>query len=86
MNNEDLIRIGFKKVDHFTVMDSLTYSLGRNRFLSAGCVGSPNEFLCIYEAEDETRITDLVCLHNWDYDKELTIEKVEGLIKLILGN
>lgn len=28
-------------------------------------------------------ITDLVCLHNYDYDGYLTEEKVESLIKYI---
>jgi len=87
MTNEDLIAIGFKKIPHFTVANSVIYPLGRHRHLSAGCVGTPNEMLWICETDDqnETNVTDLVCLHNWDYDKALTIEKVKTLIDVICG-
>ena len=83
MTNEDLISIGFKPMPHFTVMNSVVYDLGRDRQLSAGCMGTPNETLFISEPreiEDNIIIRDLVCLHNYDYDGYLTIEKVKGLI------
>ncbi len=85
MTNEDLLEIGFKKIPHFTVMNSLVYDLGRNRFLSIGCVGTPNEMLFIEEIDDEDprKITDLICIHNYDYDGYITIEKIKELIKLI---
>lgn len=86
MTKEDLIKIGFKEISHFTVTDSVIYQLGRHRHLSAGCVGTPNEMLwiCEIDHQDETKISDLVCLHNYDYDGFLTIEKIKGLIDLIL--
>ena len=86
MTNEDLISIGFKPMPHYTVANSVVYDLGRDRQLSAGCVGTPNETLFVMELkeeEDNTIICDLVCLHNYDYDDYLTIEKVKGLISLI---
>ena len=85
MTNKDLIKIGFKKIPHFTVANSVTYDLGRHRYLCAGCVGTPNEMLWIYttNALDQTKIVDIVCLHNWDYDKALTIKKVKTLISTI---
>lgn len=85
MTNDDLTKIGFKEIPHFTIGNALTYDLGRNRFLSASCVGTPNEILFICESDhnDERKITDLICLHNWDHDKELTIEKVKSLIYAI---
>ena len=81
------LEIGFKKIPHFTIANSVVYDLGRNRQLSAGCVGTPNEMLwiCEIDEKDNMKVTDLVCLHNWDYDKELTIEKVKTLIKTICG-
>ena len=87
MTNQDLIAIGFKEIPHFTITNSVVYDLGRNRQLSAGCVGTPNEMLWICETDDqnETKITDLVCIHNWDYDGALTIEKVKTLINAICG-
>ena len=82
MTNQDLIAIGFKEVPHFTVTNSVYYDLGRNRQLSAGNVGTPNEMLWICEVVDK-EITDLICIHNWDYDGPLTIEKVKTLIQVI---
>lgn len=84
----DLLSVGFEKIPHFTITNSLIYKLGRHRHLSVGCVGTPNEMLWICETDDQDqrRVTDLVCLHNWDYDKYLTIEKVKGLINLINGS
>lgn len=87
MTNYDLIQIGFKEIPHFTIANSVIYPLGRHRHLSAGCVGTPNEMLWICETdhENQTKITDLVCIHNWDYDGALTIEKVKALINIISG-
>jgi hypothetical protein len=88
MTNDDLIEIGFKKIQHFTVTNAVIYPLGRHRHLSAGCVGTPNEMLWICETDDqeEKHVIDLVCLHNYDYDKELTIKKVKALIDTICGS
>lgn len=87
MKNQDLIDIGFKEIEHYVVTDAVIYPLGRNRHLSAGCVGTPNEmlFICESEKDDKTKITDMICLHNWDYDGQLTKEKVVALIELIGG-
>ena len=86
MTNEDLIKIGFTKISHFTIANSVIFDLGRHRQLSAGCVGTPNEmlFICEIDDVDKTKVTDLVCLHNYDYDGYLTIEKVQKLIEVIL--
>ncbi len=85
MTNQNLIDLGFKEIPHFTVTNSVIYPLGRNRHLSAGSVGTPNEMLFISATDDkdERKITDLICLHNYDYDGFLTIEKVKSLISAI---
>lgn len=87
MTNEDLIKIGFKETPHFTITNSVNYDLGRFRVMTAGSVGTPNECLWLCEIDDaiETKISDLVCIHNYDYDGVLTIDKVESLIKAIKG-
>ena len=84
---DDLLSVGFEKIPHFTITNALIYKLGRHRHLSVGCVGTPNEMLWICETDDQNKknITDIVCLHNYDYDGYLTIEKVKGLINLITG-
>lgn len=87
MIKDDLLNIGFKEILHFTVSGSVVYTLGRHRQLSVSCVGTPNEMLWITETsdQDERIVTDLVCLHNYDYDGVLSIEKVKKLINTILG-
>lgn len=87
MIKDDLLNIGFKEIPHFTVIGSVVYPLGRHRQLSVSCVGTPNEMLWITETsdQDERIVTDLVCLHNYDYDGVLSIEKVKKLINTILG-
>ena len=85
MTNQELLRIGFEPMPHFTVTGSYMYELGRNRYLSVGCVGTPNEMMWIgvTDIEDSKRVTDLICLHNYDYDGELSEEKIEDIIKAI---
>ena len=82
MTTEDLIKIGFEAIPHYTVTNSHIYKLGRNRQLSIGCVGTPNEMLFISsnEGSDKREVTDLICLHNYDYDGFLSIDKILKLI------
>ena len=86
MTNDDLIAIGFQKIPTFTISNSVIYDLGRNRQLSASNIGTPNETLWICEIDEKnnSKITDLVCIHNYDYDGILTIEKIKMLIKAII--
>lgn len=85
MTNADLIAIGFEPIPHFTVMNSVLYDLGRDRHLSAGAVGTPNEtlYICETAGSEGKHITDLICIHNFDYDGELKLEKVQKLITLL---
>ena len=64
----------------------LVYDLGRNRRLSISNLGNPNEVMFVGELnENKTGYSDLVCLHNWDYDKFLTLEKLKNLLSGIVG-
>lgn len=87
MELRELREIGFEPLPHFTVGANLNYDLGRRRFLSISCLGTPNEMLCVGEIDksDEMKVTDMVVLHNFDYDGYLTIEKVKSLITGIVG-
>lgn len=86
MTEQDAKNLGFIAIPHFTVNNGYTYDLGRDRFLSFGGIGTPNEMLFICEKENhETKIIDnLVVLHNFDYDGLITIEKLTK-IKTVLG-
>lgn len=79
--------IGFEKIPHYTVTGALIYKLGRHRHLSIGCVGTPNEMLWVCETDDqdEINVTDTICIHNYDYDGFLTIEKIKKTIDLFTG-
>ncbi len=85
MENKDLINVGFQEISHFTIGNTLIFPLGRDRHLSASNIGTPNEFLyiCSTDDKDSKKITDLICLHNYDYDGYLTMEKIIGLIKIL---
>jgi len=85
LDESEVLALGFKPVPHFTVAGNLNFDLGRKRILSLGSIGTPNEMLwiCQIDSKDNTEITDLVCLHNYDYDGYLTIGKLEDLIKRI---
>lgn len=78
--------LGFKELPHFTVTDSLILDLGRYRHLSIGCLGTPNEmmFICQKESENSKKITDLICLHNWDYDGYLTNSKINLIVSALI--
>lgn len=85
LSEEDLISIGFERIAHFTVNKAMVYKLGRNRHLSIGNAGTPNEmlFICESDKDDFRKITDLVCLHNFDYDGYLSKSKLETLIQCL---
>lgn len=85
ITKQDCIDLGFEEIKTFNIMNSLTFDLGRDRQLSIGCVGTPNEMLVIYEHELENpaKITDIVCLHNYDYDGFISKEKLEDIVRIL---
>jgi len=84
-DRQKLIDLGFKEIPHFTVTNALDYDLGRDRRLSFGAIGTPNEmlWLCQQEHDNYEETTDLICLHNYDYDGYITLEEVENIIKTL---
>jgi hypothetical protein len=87
MSNEEFLSIGFVEYPHKVLNGNMRYDLGRYRALTIQNLGNPNEMIFIYEvdSDNETEITDLVCLHNYDFDGYLTLEKVKMLITAITG-
>jgi len=88
MTIDDLKSIGFEPIPNFTVMNSHFYRLGRHRHLSVCDVGGKSEmmFICETSDQDERIVSELICLHNYDYDGELSADKVVSLINAILKN
>lgn len=86
-SREELLKLGFKEMPHFTIGQIINFDLGRRRFLSISSLGTPNEMLYINELQqdDDKTITDLICLHNYDFDGFLTLRKLKNLITGITG-
>lgn len=84
MTNKDLIALGFNPMKHITIGNMVIYSLGRDRHLSASSVGTPNEVMFICESNEESgKVSDAVCIHNYDYDGYLTEDRVNKFIELL---
>lgn len=81
LTREQCIDIGFKEVEHYTIMNSLVYEMSRRRVLTIGCLGQGNEVVFICEkSKVGDNYTDLVCLHNRDYDGLLTLHKLNKIV------
>ena len=76
-----------KKIPHFTVTNSYTLDIGRNRIVSVGNVGTPNEmiWLCQINDKDKNKIDDLICLRNYDYDGYTHVHTLQNLIHSLTG-
>ena len=84
MTKEQAINLGFVPFHQFTVTDSFTYPLERNKVLSFGCIGTPNEMLFLGQLNDaENGYDDLICLHNYNYDGNITEKKLNRIIEAL---
>lgn len=87
MTRDDFIKLGFKEYDHTTIGDTVTYDINDHRYISATSIGTPNEMIAISEYElsatapNQRNVTDIVILHNYDYDGYITHEKLMLLLK-----
>jgi len=88
LTEDFLLENGFEKVPYFTITNTIFKDLGRNRILSIGCVGTPNEMVWICEVDrtDPKKINDLVCLRNYDYDGYTTQEELLEIYSIITNN
>lgn len=81
MNKEAVLSLGFKELPYYTILDSLVYELPRDRVLSLGCLGTPNETLSLCErSKVGDHYTDLICIYNFDYDGYITKEALVEII------
>lgn len=78
--NTDLESIGFKPLKHFSVGQQSKLQLSRRRYLSAMCIGQGNESIWLGHKDKNGVITDLICVHNRDYDGFITLGKLKELI------
>jgi hypothetical protein len=78
---QQLLDIGFVLKEK-SVVDTFTYDLGRDRVLFFSNISTQNEYGYIGQLEDNATpiYDDVVCIHNYDYDGYITIDRVMLLI------
>ena len=79
MDNSILLQKGFVETPHL-IVKIFTLDIGRNRYISVGALATPNEVIFLGQKDDNNYITDLVCIHNFDYDGYLTETKLNNII------
>lgn len=79
---DDFELFGFKPLPHFTVGNILTLGLSRGRYLSVMCIGQGNESIWLGNKDEDKDggITDLICIHNRDYDGFITFGRLKELV------
>lgn len=84
ITKELAVKLGFKELPHFSIGNSLILDVGRRRYLSLSDLDNCNcmLYLCERQCEYTKEVSDLICLHNYDYDKELTLERLERIINI----
>lgn len=80
-----LLKTGFEKISTFTITKAMTYDLGRDRYLSIGSIGSPNEMIWLCSNGSGGITSDLIYLHNFDYDGKLYLHKLQNIVHSLTG-
>jgi hypothetical protein len=84
LTEEWALKLGGKKIPHFTVTNAIVFDIGRGREICIGCVGTPNLMIFLSYTENG-KVTDLVCVHNWDYDGDINVHQLQNLIHSLTG-
>lgn len=82
MKKEALILKGFAEMPHLVLGSFFTLDVGRDRFISVGSIGTPSEVVFLNQRNKHNGISDLICVHNWDYDGPLNPEKLDLIISV----
>ncbi|AQX09837.1 hypothetical protein [Elizabethkingia ursingii] len=87
LTEEWLLKLGGEKLPHFTVSNSIIIKTKRNQELSFGCIGTPNLMVFLQEIDPDNgnKITDLIPIHNWDYDKDMYVHQLQNLFFALTG-
>lgn len=85
LTEQELLDLGFYKLPHFTISDSIIFDLPNNRTISVGNLGTPNEMVVLTQSDykDYKKITDVITLHNYDYHGYITLNKIKEFIKVL---
>lgn len=82
MTRETLIQKGFIATPHLVLKEVFVLDVGRDRHISIGSLSTPNEVAFLNQKNRNSGITDLVCIHNFDYDGYLTEQKLDAIISI----
>jgi hypothetical protein len=82
---QELLDLGFYKLPHFTISDSIIFDLPNNRTISVGNLGTPNEMVVLTQSDYDNykKITDVITLHNYDYHRYITLDKIKEFINVL---
>lgn len=85
LTRDDLLDIGFEDIPHFTIGGNMLYDLGRHKQLSITDIGNCGEMLWLTEVNphDNKDVTDVINLHNFDYDGYLSIDRLNEFISVL---
>lgn len=83
LTEEWLLYLGFEKPPHFTVANSYSITISRNRKLIVSSVGTPNLMVALCAVDKDNIGTDIVVLHNWDYDKDIYVHDLQNIYQSI---
>lgn len=78
-----LLDFNFTKPPHFTVDNSYSITISRNRKLIVSSVGTPNLMVALCTVDDAGIGTDIIVLHNWDYDKEIYVHNLQNIYHVV---
>lgn len=70
---------GFYQLPHFTIQNNWIKDIGRGRFISVACVGTPNEMVFITEEEGK-EVKSIIVARNYDYDGKTYLHHIKALI------
>jgi len=82
LNEYALIERGFKSKPHLVLGKIFWLDVGRSREIQVTCIGTPNEMMSLNQNEGARKISDVVVIHNYDYDGFLTEQKLDALISV----
>lgn len=78
LTQEILLKMGFVLIKTAIITRTMQISLGRDRYLSVACAGTPNE--AVYISEEEAPVVkDIICLRNYDYDGKTYVHDIQNL-------
>jgi len=75
-----LEKAGFYQLPHFTVQNSWIISIGRDRFITVACVGTPNEMVFLTE-EVPPEVKAVIVIRNYDYDGKTYLHDIQNIYK-----